>query len=114
MSSNPAYSELLPDLRRNVAARLPSFLAAQRWFGGKARQILGVEITDAVPVGREEGASIVLFASVKYADGGPETYSIPVILKAERDSHSFEDAFSRPQFLAELLDIMRRKGELSG
>jgi trehalose synthase-fused probable maltokinase len=114
VSSNPAYSELLPNLRRNVAARLPSFLAAQRWFGGKARQILGVEIADAVPVGREEGAAIVLLASVKYADGGPEAYSIPVILNAQRDGHSLEDAFSRPQFLAELLDIMKRKAELSG
>jgi trehalose synthase-fused probable maltokinase len=114
VSSNPAYSELLPDLRRNVAARLPSFLPAQRWFGGKARQILKVEITDAVPVSRVEGAAIVLFASVMYADGGQETYSVPVILSAQSSGNSLEDAFSHPQYLVELFDIMKQKAELPG
>ena len=105
---------MLPELRRNVSAQLPSFLAAQRWFGGKARQIRGVEVTDAVPVGREENAAVVLFASVNYADGGQETYSIPSILRAQSGGYSLEDAFSRPQFLTDLLDIMKRKGKLSG
>jgi trehalose synthase-fused probable maltokinase len=105
---------MLPELRRRVSAQLPAFLAAQRWFGGKARQILAVEITDAIPVGREEAAAILLVTNVKYVDGGQEPYSIPVILSTSSANHSAEDAFSRPQFLLELLDIMRRKAELPG
>jgi trehalose synthase-fused probable maltokinase len=113
VSGNPAYSEMLPELRRNVSAQLPSFLAGQRWFGGKARQILRVEIADAVPVGREE-AAVVLVASVKYVDGGQEIYSIPIILSAPVGGYSLEDAFSRPQFLAELLDVIKRKAGVPG
>jgi trehalose synthase-fused probable maltokinase len=114
VSSNPAYSEMLSELHRNVSAQLPSFLAKQRWFGGKARQIVGVEIADAIPVGREEAAAVVLVANVKYLDGGQETYSSPIILGAQPGGYSPEDAFSRPQFLAELLDIMTRKSDLAG
>ena len=105
---------MLPQLRRNVTAQLPAFLATQRWFGGKARQILGVEITDAIPVGHEEPATVVLMANVKYVEGAQETYSIPIILSAQSGGYSPEDAFSRPQFLAELLDIMERKADVPG
>jgi trehalose synthase-fused probable maltokinase len=114
VSSNPAFSEMLSDLRRNVSAQLPSFLVAQRWFGGKARQIVGVEITDAIPAGREQATAVVLMVNVNYLDAGRETYSIPIIPGVLSGAYSLEDAFSRPQFLAELLGIVKRKADVSG
>jgi trehalose synthase-fused probable maltokinase len=105
---------MLSDLRQNASVQLPSFLAGQRWFGGKARQILGVEIADAVPFGREKSSAVLLVVSVKYLEGAQETYSVPLILNAQSGGYSLEDAFSRPRFLAELLEVIKRKGEVPG
>jgi maltose alpha-D-glucosyltransferase / alpha-amylase len=123
------YSEMVSDLRRNLPAQLPSFLAAQRWFGGKARQILGVAIDDSIPIGSDETMAVVLVVTVKYLEGAEETYSIPLIplkqsaigsdsvprLQIENGSVLvWVDAFSRQEFLAELLDIIKREGEVEG
>jgi len=105
---------MLSELRRSITAQLPSFLTAQRWFGGKARQVRVVEITDAIPISHEGANAIVLLVRVEYADGADESYSIPIITGAQAGGDSLEDAFSRPQFLAELLDIIRREDEVCG
>jgi trehalose synthase-fused probable maltokinase len=125
------YSEMLSELRQRLPAQLPSFLAAQRWFGGKARQILGVEIADAIPLSSAETNAVVLMVTVKYLEGAEETYSVPLIPVAPPSGSSladsapklamengsvivFGDAFASPQFLAELLDIIKREGEMQG
>lgn len=125
------YSEMLSELRQSLPAQLPSFLAAQRWFGGKARQILGVEIVDAIPISSDETNAVVLVVTVKYLEGVEETYSVPLIPIASPSGSSladwapklamengsvivFGDAFASPQFLAELLDIIKREGEMQG
>lgn len=102
------------ELRRSVSAQLPSFLAAQRWFGGKARQIREVELTDAVPVSHQGANAVVLLVRVNYMEGAEETYSVAIIPGAQSGGDSLEDAFSRPKFLAELLDIIRREKNVSG
>jgi trehalose synthase-fused probable maltokinase len=114
VSNNPAYSEMLSELRRSISPHLPSFLAAQRWFGGKARQVRGVEIIDAIPVSHESANAVVLLVGVKYGEGAEETYSIPIIGGAQTGGDSLEDAFSRPQFLTELLDLIRREDDVPG
>src|ERR1700737_2940249 len=125
------YSEMLSELRQSLPAQLPSFLAAERWFGGKARQILGVEIADAIPISSDETNAVVLVVTVKYLEGVEETYSVPLIPIASPSGSSladwapklamengsvivFGDAFASPQFLAELLDIIKREGEMQG
>src|SRR5260221_1618882 len=67
------------DLRRNLPAQLPPFLAAQRWFGGKARQILAVAIDDSIPIGSGETRAVIFVVTVKYLEGAEETYSIPLV-----------------------------------
>jgi|SRR5712664_1629970 len=123
--------EIISELRRALPAQLPPFLVAQRWFGGKARQILGVEIADVVPLNRDTTKAIVLVVAVKYLEGADETYSIPFVPAAQMggESHAgaapkvemgdgsvlvFEDAFSRPEFLAELLNIIKQEGVMQG
>jgi trehalose synthase-fused probable maltokinase len=126
------YSEIISELRRALPAQLPSFLAVQRWFGGKARQILGVELVDAIPIsGGDETSAIVLVVTVKYLEGAEETYSIPFALKGQLGGESnaratlklkmgngsvlmLEDAFSCPQFLDELLAFIKQEGEMQG
>jgi trehalose synthase-fused probable maltokinase len=119
------------DLRRNLSAQLPSFLAAQRWFGGKARQILEVAIDDSIPIGSGETRAVVFVVTVKYLEGAEETYSIPLLPLKQSGVSSLTnlaprlqiengtvlglvDAFSRQEFLAELLDIIKREGEVEG
>ena len=120
MLGNRLLAEMLSGLRQSLPAQLPSFLAGQRWFGGKARQILGVDILDAIPIGSDEKKAIVLMIRVKYLEGAEETYSIPLIAAQSKDAADsaptlemgngsglgFSDAFSSQDFLAELLDII--------
>jgi trehalose synthase-fused probable maltokinase len=126
------YAEIISELRRGLPAHLPAFLVAQRWFGGKARQILEVEIVDAIPIsGGDETSAILLVVTVKYLEGAEETYSIPVSLTGqpggEPDERAIpkvkmgngsvlmlEDAFSRRPLLDELLSIIQQEGEMPG
>ncbi|MCU1242878.1 MAG: 1,4-alpha-glucan branching enzyme [Candidatus Acidoferrum typicum] len=119
---------MLSELRQSLPAQLPSFLVGRRWFGGKARQILGVDILDAIPIGSDEKRAIVLVIRVKYLEGAEETYSVPLITGQSKDGadsrrtlemgngsgFGFRDAFSSQDFLAELLDIIERQNEWSG
>jgi trehalose synthase-fused probable maltokinase len=121
-------AEMLSELRQSLPAQLPSFLAGQRWFGGKARQILGVDTLDAIPIGSGERKTIVLLVAVKYLEGAEETYSIPLIAAQSKDGSDsartlemgngsglvFRDAFASQEFLAELLDIIKREREVPG
>src|SRR3981081_975212 len=121
------FAEILSGLRESLPAQLPSFLASQRWFGGKARQILGVEIVDAIPIGSSEAKTMVLLVRVKYLEGAEETYSIPLVatksdvvdsartLEMENGSgFILRDAFSGQEFLTELLDIVARQSRVPG
>jgi len=131
VSGDRTYSEMVSDLRQGLPAQLPSFLASQRWFGGKARQILEFAIDDAIPVNSGETTAVVLVVTVRYLEGAEETYSIPLVPIVESGSSSaadsapklemqngsalvFGDAFSSQEFLAGLLDIVRREAEIQG
>jgi trehalose synthase-fused probable maltokinase len=106
------HRQIISELRQTLFSQLPAFLAAKRWFGGKARQIVGIDIIDTIPISGTEPKSIVLMVAVKYAVGKEETYSIPIVTVAH--GGSLEDAFSRPEFLGELLDIIQQERELVG
>jgi maltose alpha-D-glucosyltransferase / alpha-amylase len=63
-----------------LPAVLPGYLQRQRWFGGKARAIRAVAVTNAVPVPLPGGgAAFVVFADVVYQDGRGEMYALPLI-----------------------------------
>ncbi|RUL85926.1 maltose alpha-D-glucosyltransferase [Tautonia sociabilis] len=66
--------------RRMQTEIIPAFLRRQRWFAGKARKIRSVEILDATqPRGLPE-RSALLTVEVRYEDGRPETYVLPIAL----------------------------------
>ncbi|MGH9430244.1 MAG: maltokinase N-terminal cap-like domain-containing protein, partial [Terriglobia bacterium] len=69
------------DLARRLPPALPEFLQKQRWFGGKAREIVLVHIADIVPLADEkEWAAFFVVARVDYAEGAAETYALPLEL----------------------------------
>jgi maltose alpha-D-glucosyltransferase/alpha-amylase len=51
------------------------FLARQRWFQGKARDVVGMQLTDWMKLG---GGFFLTLVEVRYADGGAESYVLPL------------------------------------
>ncbi len=72
-----------PDLfespaKEQIEAVLPGFLETRRWFGGKARVIDSVSIAGAVPLKTSAGVDQFLFLEVRYVEGSPERYVLPL------------------------------------
>jgi trehalose synthase-fused probable maltokinase len=93
-----------------VAAGLPAFLPAQRWFRSKARTLVGVTPLDHVSVPGTAGL-LALF-DVAFADGGRETYLIPVA--PDGGPTGFRDASDDPAFCAALVEQIRLAAALPG
>ena len=55
---------------------LPAFLPAQRWFGGKAREIRAVVVEDALELGDPSYRCALAIVAVAYADGATERYAM--------------------------------------
>ncbi len=65
--------------RAQLERLLPAFLAGQRWFAGKGRQITGASIVEALPLadaGAGQTAGFLAIVDVKYAEGDPDTYAL--------------------------------------
>jgi 1,4-alpha-glucan branching enzyme len=78
----PWSSALEGPLRARLEAELPRWLVRHRWFGGKARTIERVELVDAAPIAAGDGAPRVALLRVRYGDGEPELYSLPLAFAA--------------------------------
>ena len=61
---------------------LPQFLPSQRWFGAKARTIQSVQIQDGALLSEDPFPAVLLLVEVSYAEGGQETYFVPVVIAA--------------------------------
>jgi maltose alpha-D-glucosyltransferase/alpha-amylase len=71
---------LFEQFRLGLPQELPGYLARQRWFGGKARRIHSVELTDLLPFQTGELDAFLLLARVEYEVGAGETYVLPMFL----------------------------------
>nr|MBA3966502.1 maltose alpha-D-glucosyltransferase [Nitrospirales bacterium] len=64
---------------------LPQYLQGRRWFGGKARIMQFVEITETIPLPQENPLAVLALIRVEYTEGEPETYLLPLqYLPADR------------------------------
>jgi maltose alpha-D-glucosyltransferase/alpha-amylase len=57
---------------------LPAYMQGMRWFGGKARTMESLRISDEALVPLEDGSAILLLLEVIYTEGLPEWYQLPV------------------------------------
>ena len=57
---------------------LPAYVRGCRWFGGKARTIQQIRISEAVPILKDSTDNLIAFLNVEYTEGSPETYVIPI------------------------------------
>ena len=65
------------DLAARAAVALLALLPTRRWFGGKTRSIAAIAALDEAAVPGSPG--ILALFEVAYADGGRETYAVPVL-----------------------------------
>jgi trehalose synthase-fused probable maltokinase len=80
LAGPPAGAALVAALD-GLRASLPDWLRARRWFRSKGRVIRGVTVADAaiLPVGPPEpGPAALALLDVEFADGGTETYLLPL------------------------------------
>src|SRR5689334_21939131 len=104
-------------LQTQLPALLPGFLLQQRWFGGKARGIESVQISDIVSF---DSLAHLILARIQYASGPAETYAIPLIRAPKEpappclriqpndsiESIFLKDALTDEKFLIQLLDAI--------
>ncbi|MFC1592870.1 maltose alpha-D-glucosyltransferase [Candidatus Omnitrophota bacterium] len=61
---------------------LPLYLKGCRWFGGKARTIRKIKITEAIPVSAQGSLFYLVFFEVHYTEVALEVYSLPLAFAA--------------------------------
>ena len=121
--SSPDKS-FIESLQIHLPSALPEFLLQQRWFGGKARAIRSVEISDIVPLG---SLAYLTLARIHYASGPEDTYAIPLIRASKEPAPPFltipqnsveaiflKDALTDEQFLTQLLEAIGNNISLPG
>ncbi len=122
----------LAALKSSLPVALPQFLVKHRWFGGKARTISSVEVSDIIPFHSDTLRSYLILAQVNYAGGPAETYDIPLalapdgrarlsdtsLLRIQPENFPEEivlgDALTDDRFLALLLDAIANGVSLRG
>ncbi|MGA7916912.1 MAG: putative maltokinase [Candidatus Acidiferrales bacterium] len=85
-------TEQFTELRQSLPPLLPEFLAAQRWFGGKAHRIRSTDVVDVIPFAASPSQACVVLARVEYETGGRETYLLPLLAKPAQQAPFADDS----------------------
>jgi maltose alpha-D-glucosyltransferase/alpha-amylase len=135
-----AWQELLRGrARTNLEGVLRNWLVGRRWFGGKARPMQSLAITDAIPLGTigQRGESYMLLVTIDYLEGEPETYLVPlccatgdesarlavdipqaalarVQFRDSKESGILFDAVGVADFSTRILEMIKHKERLEG
>ncbi|TXB61923.1 maltose alpha-D-glucosyltransferase [Phaeodactylibacter luteus] len=64
--------------RRFEKKILPGYLRSCRWFGGKSRKMVSINVAHYPSVSYGEAHAFFLSIQVRYTDGLPETYFLPI------------------------------------
>jgi len=72
--------------RRIEKTVLPAYLQSCRWFGGKSKKIVSVTINYYPSIKTDHRQAYFLNIFVRYTDGLPETYFLPVTFITEAES----------------------------
>jgi maltose alpha-D-glucosyltransferase/alpha-amylase len=112
---------------------LPTFLATQRWYAGKGRDIAATKLIDQAEWSTQTGHWMLCFARVEFTDGTKQHYALPLAIV--RENHSLDriqsllhcslarvrqrasvgvlyDAFWDPEFCRSVVAAMGRGEEL--
>ena len=123
--------KIAESLEREV---IPAYLESIRWFGGKARTLQQVRISEQIPVTMGSLSSRLVFMDVRYTEGSNETYLLPLSFLPKREAdHLLKsphaiiatlnagktegvlyDATFSEQFRKNLLTLVMRKQSIRG
>ena len=80
----PAWDKAFDSATRSILERLylPQHLATRRWFSAKSRPLHAVRIRDHALVSASPAPGFLTLLDVRYADGGTETYCVPLAFLA--------------------------------
>jgi trehalose synthase-fused probable maltokinase len=84
---------------------LAAWLADRRWFAGKTRRIVGVEIEDRVSV----GTATLAVVRARLSDGSDDRYAVPLA-----QSGGIVDALDDGDYAPALFRLIRAGGRLAG
>lgn len=73
--------------KRNIEKSiLPPYMKSCRWFGGKSKKIVSVDITHFPSMPTDKKRAYFLNIFIRYTDGLPETYFMPVTFITDAES----------------------------
>jgi len=73
------WEKVLDDTARSRLEQcLQTYIQPRRWFGGKAREVKSVRITEIITVPTEGAKSFILLLTVDFVHGDPESYQLPL------------------------------------
>jgi maltose alpha-D-glucosyltransferase/alpha-amylase len=91
----------------NLEGALPAYLQQQRWYGARSRRLQQLSVVDSVPIGPAE----VKLVDVKYTEGEPHTYVVPL---CPADDGEVVDAMGEGAFGSFLLQAIARRRRFRG
>lgn len=82
----PAFFDHYTTKRQFEKRILAAYMRSCRWFGGKSKSIVSIDVCRYPAVQLEENPAFLLNIELRYTDGLPETYFLPVCFvgQAER------------------------------
>ncbi len=90
--------------RESLESQLPSHLQAQRWFGGRNRQLTKAAVERWIPIGTPPGVACLCIVTVEDASGRTTEHLLPLALGEPYDGdHKIVDALGIGAVRAELL-----------
>jgi maltose alpha-D-glucosyltransferase/alpha-amylase len=121
--------------KHQLEAIIPAYIRSRRWYGGKARHISSAAILEAVPFPYDSSLSYITLTEVRYVEGGPDLYLLPVAYVSQEESarrpgfflqavvaHVTEEgkngilyeALVEPSFCRSLLDAISQQRRFTG
>ncbi|WP_162054878.1 maltose alpha-D-glucosyltransferase [Pontibacter pamirensis] len=70
---------------------LPPYVLKRRWFGGKARTVQRMQVTNNMPLPLGKTGASMLFIEVSYNEGLPELYQLPVAFATGDDEQELRN-----------------------
>ena len=97
-------------LRKLETELLPQYLRKCRWFGGKARNIRTIKISDIINLDNQNQSAKLLILVVSYSIGNAETYLLPISFIYSREDKVIARDF--PESVISRLYIHKSEGLL--
>jgi maltose alpha-D-glucosyltransferase/alpha-amylase len=89
---------------------LPRYIPTCRWFGGKARTVQQMKVMQQLDIIAESGNAVILIVEVRYNEGLPEFYLLPLAFATGDEEKSLRD--NSPRSVIASMIMGEQKGVL--